>query len=682
MVGVTTAAALVVTGCDHRSVTEPEAGVGTIEIHVPPPSMDIVDISRIELTITGPGISTPIVRDLSGDPATGWSAVLDNVPAGLGRTFVGRAYDGGAVIYEGIAAPVTILPGETSLVSLFMQETDPPGGFFNAAPRITGLTVDAYVVAPGGSVSLSVTAVDPDGDPLTWAWSSAAGSFSDPAAAATQWTAPEAQGSAMLRVGVSDPSGARATLEIMMSIGTGAGGASVTADVNSAPEILSLLPNPARAELDASVYLDLTARDTDGDALTFDWDVLYPCDGTFDDPTMEDPSFEAMELPEDGADCTLRVTVADARGGTNHGDLSLATGPGVCGSGPCGPVTPSPGELLWYSSLPWEGSQSLGGLGVGRDGTSYLVGYERLAGTTYDVVIHSFDADGGSIARATVETATSDEPRGAAVDAAGNLYVIGSRRPDAMLMKWAGGTALDWTTVIPGVTMLDLTIDRSDNVVVVGSQGNDLWVARFGPGGGPAEWSDVVPLPVQPSSGGVTTDLAGNVIVCSTRWLDYRAYAYFVKYAASGERLWSRQPDLGGSHRCTDVATSGSGDIYATGSVWSVDDDDTWLGRFDPMGNAIGSVEVDLGGASDIGRSVVVSSSGAVFVAGERRNDLEEFEGVWVGAYTASLSPRWDVVPLARGTSIALHPDGDLGFGGWVSGGTPDQDLLVGKYRH
>ena len=132
-------AVLVVTGCDHRSVTEPEAGVGTVEIHIPPPSRDIIDVSRIEITISGSGISSPIVTELDGSPASGWSGIISDIPAGLGRTFVGRAYDDVGMLYEGSAYPVAIHPGTTSLVTLFMHELTPPDGFFNSAPRITAM---------------------------------------------------------------------------------------------------------------------------------------------------------------------------------------------------------------------------------------------------------------------------------------------------------------------------------------------------------------------------------------------------------------------------------------------------------------------------------------------------------------------------------------------------------------
>lgn len=681
MTCATAVAVLALAGCDHRSATEPEAGVGTVEIHIPPPSHDIVDISRIEIVITGSGISSPIVTDLDGSPASGWSGIISDIPAGLGRTFVGRAYDDVGMLYEGSATPVTIRADETSLVTLFMHELTPPDGFFNSAPRITALVIDAYVVAPGASLTASVTAVDPDDEPLTWAWTSPAGSFDDPASPSIVWTAPGADGSVMLHVGASDPTGATATLDIMVTVGTSSagGGAYVAADINSGPDVLAMLPDPARVEVGESVYLDLTASDSDGDALAFAWSSS--CEGYYDDPTLEDPSFTLDELPDDEGDCLVRVTVSDERGGSNVGELSLASGPGVCGSGPCGPTTLVPGELVWASTQVWDGRQAGSYLAVGPDGTTYVVGSESVDGYS-NILVNRFAANGDFLSRSSPVVEGNEWSRGAVVDPLGDFYVAGRTGTGSLLQKWAGGGTPAWTLEIPDADIYDIELSTTNDLVVTGFLHDDIWLATFSRDGGPATWNTTIFDPASTEMGGVAVDLAGNMIVCATRILPSGVWEPFLaKYSPTGERLWMRIHDLGTSRTCMDVEASGSGDLYVMGRVRVAEGTDLWLGRFDSMGNYVGGVDSDLGGYEDIPRSLAVASNGSVYVAVESSNLSGDVVGHWLGAHTPTLATRWAVWPAVYEIGeLALHPDGNLMLAGLQDGGATDQDVWLGKF--
>src|SRR5262249_25240859 len=104
--------------------------------------------------------------DLTRDPAGSFSGTLA-VPAGNqtvtasvwnGSTLVGTA-NGSAIVTEGQTANVSIdVPGSPAL--------DHP-------PAITALTVSSNAVRIGDQVSLAVTAVDADNDPLSFSWSAA-----------------------------------------------------------------------------------------------------------------------------------------------------------------------------------------------------------------------------------------------------------------------------------------------------------------------------------------------------------------------------------------------------------------------------------------------------------------------------------------------------------------------------
>ena len=73
-------------------------------------------------------------------------------------------------------------------------------------------------VLVGQSATLSAQAADPDGDPLTYRWSVAAGSLGTPTTASSPWTAPDQEGTVIATVEVEDGRGARATDAVTITV--------------------------------------------------------------------------------------------------------------------------------------------------------------------------------------------------------------------------------------------------------------------------------------------------------------------------------------------------------------------------------------------------------------------------------------------------------------------------------
>lgn len=94
-----------------------------------------------------------------------------------------------------IVAKPTSSPGAIAIVALV-----------NVFPEIRGLAATAAQLAPLGSTTLSATAFDANGDPLSYAWSDGGcgGTFGTPAAASTTWRAPAAAGFCTVTVAVED----------------------------------------------------------------------------------------------------------------------------------------------------------------------------------------------------------------------------------------------------------------------------------------------------------------------------------------------------------------------------------------------------------------------------------------------------------------------------------------------
>ena len=183
--------------------------VGTVPANIPP----VVEIQISSQTLRVGGSSTTIglankFSDPDGDTLT-FTASSSNesiatVPANVSGTSLSISPVGAG------SATVTVTasdPGGLSVSQMFTVTVnsipDPP----NRRPTVT-INTSGSTVAGGARVSLDATASDPDGDALTYIWSGS-GSFADPSALVTTWTAPAAQSSERtyeLTITVSDRS--------------------------------------------------------------------------------------------------------------------------------------------------------------------------------------------------------------------------------------------------------------------------------------------------------------------------------------------------------------------------------------------------------------------------------------------------------------------------------------------
>jgi hypothetical protein len=112
------------------------------------------------------------------------------VPVGA-QTATADAYAGAVKVGTG-STPVTVSKGQTAQVSITVLDGSGPDPLPDHSPVITSFVVPASTVSAGSQTPLSATALDADGDALTWAWTaspSGCGTFTAPAAPSTTFTA-------------------------------------------------------------------------------------------------------------------------------------------------------------------------------------------------------------------------------------------------------------------------------------------------------------------------------------------------------------------------------------------------------------------------------------------------------------------------------------------------------------
>lgn len=152
-------------------------------------------VAVVNYSITGNGI-TPRTGPIDvSDPAATPSVQVGGVPAGTGYliTMTALSTDGQTTCNG--SGMVDVIANQLNLITIIMQcratgttGVINVGGGFNNCPMITSYTGGPATVSVGGSVNVSVSATDPDGDALMFGWTAPSGKFGDTGAPVTTFT--------------------------------------------------------------------------------------------------------------------------------------------------------------------------------------------------------------------------------------------------------------------------------------------------------------------------------------------------------------------------------------------------------------------------------------------------------------------------------------------------------------
>ena len=273
-------------------------------------------------TITNAQTATLSVTasDADGDPLSySWSTTGGSV-SGSGSTAVYTPLP--VTVSTVYRVDVVVSDGKGGSVTGTVNVTvNPSGG--NTSPSITsGPTASPSTITNAQTATLSVTASDADGDPLSYSWSTTGGSVSGSGSTAVYTPLPVTV-STVYRVDVvvSDGKGGSVTGTVNVTVNPSGG--------NTSPSITSgPTASPSTITNAQTATLSVTASDADGDPLSYSWSTTGG--------SVSGSGSTAVYTPLPVTVSTVYrvdVVVSDGKGGSVTGTVNVTVNPSDSGVG-------------------------------------------------------------------------------------------------------------------------------------------------------------------------------------------------------------------------------------------------------------------------------------------------------------------------------------------------------------
>ena len=332
------------------------------------------------------------------------------------------------------------------------------------------------------------------------------------------------------------------------------------------------------------------------------------------------------------------------------------------------------GDLQWVRTYngPGNGDDTATGVGIDAAGNVYVTGDVYIEGQNYELPFSGLKTDFATIkynpagdeqwvAQYNGPGNGQDNTVGIAVDATGNVYVVG--------VSEHSETGGDYTTI------------------KYNTNGEHLWTARYS-GFANSHYHD---YPFD-----MTIDDAGNVYVTGftdspgTGTYDFSDYGT-IKYNSTGQQQWValyNGPENGADYASA-VAVDRSGNVFVTGSSGLVHEEDYATVKYNSSGQQQWCIEYNgIADASDHGRAIVTddSENANVYVTGcsEGTHYCSDYvtlkyssSGVqqWVERYNGAL----DAYDYA--TDIIRSPSGYVYVTGYSQVVSTYEDIVTIKYN-
>jgi uncharacterized delta-60 repeat protein len=412
---------------------------------------------------------------------------------------------------------------------------------------------------------------------------------------------------------------------------------------------------------------------------------------------------------DDPAVCAVTVTV-DC--GTDPG--GPPSDPGGQPSDP--PPTPDPGtpaESAWIHTYAPPFDKILDNpraLAVDASGSVFVVGTSKGDGTGNDILTLKYSSAGDLLwaKRYNGSANSHDEAEALALDAAGNVHVAGtvetaSEFADIVLIKYdTDGNEL-WVRQYDGPAGYEddvnaMAVDAAGNVYLVGTSMNSMWygsndyaTVKYDKDGNKI-WAVGYDGPKSGIDTGsaVAVDGSGNVYITGASEgvgtaLDFAT----LKYNSAGELQWVKRYHNSGDEVAVALALDKDGNIAVAGSGdRSGSSVDYLVVKYDNSGNELWAAYLDSPGhAQDNLAALAVDSSGGIFVTGTAGNELwAANSGYLTAGFSAGGALQWSARydgpgnGWDRASALAIDAAGNIVVTGQSKGADTASDFATVAY--
>jgi hypothetical protein len=229
------------------------------------------------------------------------------------------------------------------------------------------------------------------------------------------------------------------------------------------------------------------------------------------------------------------------------------------------------GALLWAKSAGGNGLDRASSIALDAAGNIYVIG--SFNGTTTfgpgsvlssvsntdDIFVAKYDSTGTLLWVSWSGGAGSDQGNGIALDGSGNIYITGT---------------------FEGTSTFDLSLNGANQPAVISVGGPDIFVAKFDPSG-TALWAKRAGGTISDKAVGIAVDVLGNSFVAG--YFESAATfgagepnqttlksaglrdIFIAKYDLNGSLLWANRAGEAGADQAFGIAEDGLGNSYVTG---------------------------------------------------------------------------------------------------------------------
>jgi hypothetical protein len=283
------------------------------------------------------------------------------------------------------------------------------------------------------------------------------------------------------------------------------------------------------------------------------------------------------------------------------------------------------------------------GRGIAVDGANNViaVGHETNTDGNYDVWVRKYNNNLGTTWTRTYNGAAArfDEATSVDVDSTNAIIVAGSEQTlsssQTFLRKYKTDGSTEWTYNSPAYLFSGVAVDSTNAFVVSGDDYSSSWfefVRKYPSGGTPQTWQRDYNNGGYERSHGVAVDSSNNVILVGH---DGERDWFIRKYDSSGNVKWTKSyGGSGTSEEAWAAATDSANNIIVVGNSYNGSDFDITLRKYDPDGNVIWTrTHGGPGGYADGANAVVVDGTDHVIVCGYER-DTSQTNYFWVRKYS------------------------------------------------